>query len=187
MMFASVVLPTPGGPQKINEPVSSRSIWTRSGLPGPRMCSCPTNSSSVRGRMRSASGRVLSPASSGCEMFWKRLTTRFSAAPPHTTSPTPRSRRSATRPAPTAEWRQPHPPAPIASFGKPAPSLPTINATGPRRSSFRDYGSLVRRSGQNPYSSRLDFLQRLRAVQPSLPAGEISIPPMPAPPSSSTD
>ncbi len=64
MILASVVLPTPGGPQKISEPVSSRSICTRSGLPGPRMCSCPTNSSSVRGRMRSASGRDLSTAGS---------------------------------------------------------------------------------------------------------------------------
>jgi len=33
------------------------SIRRRSGLPGPRMCSWPTNSSSVLGRRRSASGR----------------------------------------------------------------------------------------------------------------------------------
>ena len=54
---ASVVLPVPGGPQRISEcswPFSS--AW-RSGLPGPSTCSWPTNSSSVRGRMRSASGR----------------------------------------------------------------------------------------------------------------------------------
>src|SRR4051812_13503698 len=63
VMCASVVLPVPGGPQNRMLPVSSRSMATRSGLPGPRMCSCPMNSSSVRGRMRSASGRDLSMAS----------------------------------------------------------------------------------------------------------------------------
>src|SRR5271163_4988963 len=61
MIFARVVLPTPGGPQKIIDAVSSRSIWTRSGLPGARRCCWPTNSSSVRGRMRSASGAVTGP------------------------------------------------------------------------------------------------------------------------------
>ena len=34
MIFASVVLPVPGGPQKTSEPVSSRSTCVRSGLPG---------------------------------------------------------------------------------------------------------------------------------------------------------
>ena len=62
MIFASVVLPVPGGPQKMSEPVSSRSICVRSGLPGPIRCSWPAYSSSVRGRMRSASGRVRSVA-----------------------------------------------------------------------------------------------------------------------------
>ena len=33
--LASVVLPTPGGPQRMIEVSSSRSIWRRSGLPGP--------------------------------------------------------------------------------------------------------------------------------------------------------
>ena len=60
MICASVVLPVPGGPQKMSEPRSSRSICVRRGLPGATRCSCPTNSSSVRGRMRSASGRVRS-------------------------------------------------------------------------------------------------------------------------------
>ncbi len=54
--WASVVFPLPGGPQKIMEPGTPRSIASRSGLPGARTCSCPTNSSSVRGRMRAASG-----------------------------------------------------------------------------------------------------------------------------------
>ena len=58
MILASVVLPTPGGPQKIIEPGSSRSIWTRNGLPGPTRCSWPLSSSSVRGRIRSARGAV---------------------------------------------------------------------------------------------------------------------------------
>ncbi len=68
MILARVVLPTPGGPQRIMEPVfaepelaesaASRSIWTRSGLPGPTRCSWPLNSSRLCGRMRSASGAV---------------------------------------------------------------------------------------------------------------------------------
>ena len=45
MILARVVLPTPGGPQKIMEAVSSRSICTRSGLPGASRCCWPTNSS----------------------------------------------------------------------------------------------------------------------------------------------
>jgi hypothetical protein len=39
--LASVVFPTPGGPHKMIEVNSSRSICRRKGLPGPRMCSCP--------------------------------------------------------------------------------------------------------------------------------------------------
>ena len=38
---ASVVFPVPGGPHRITEVSSSRSICRRSGLPGPRMCSWP--------------------------------------------------------------------------------------------------------------------------------------------------
>src|SRR5215472_13446101 len=56
MRRASVVLPQPGGPQKSIEPMLSLSICRRRGLPGPRSFSWPINSSSVRGRMRSASG-----------------------------------------------------------------------------------------------------------------------------------
>src|SRR5271166_4065453 len=73
MIFASVVLPVPGGPQKMSDPMSSRLICTRSGLPGPIKCSWPTYSSSVRGRMRSASGRVASAALPAFGMGWKRL------------------------------------------------------------------------------------------------------------------
>src|SRR6266704_6978018 len=56
MRRARVVLPHPGGPQKSMEPRLSFSICTRRDLPGPRSFSWPMNSSSVRGRMRSASG-----------------------------------------------------------------------------------------------------------------------------------
>ena len=51
-----VVLPTPGGPQRMNEwslPVSNAK---RNGFPGPSKCCCPTNSSSDFGRRSSASG-----------------------------------------------------------------------------------------------------------------------------------
>jgi hypothetical protein len=57
MIIASVVLPVPGGPQKMmEEKRRSVSMARRSSLPGPRMCSWPTNSSKVRGRMRAARG-----------------------------------------------------------------------------------------------------------------------------------
>ncbi len=56
MIRASVVFPQPGGPHSSREPKSSRSICVRSGFPGPSRSSCPMNSSSVRGRMRSARG-----------------------------------------------------------------------------------------------------------------------------------
>src|SRR5437660_12331993 len=78
MIFARVVLPVPGGPQKMSEPVSSRSICVRSDLPGPIRCSCPTYSSSARGRIRSASGRVGADALWGLGMGWKRLTKSIS-------------------------------------------------------------------------------------------------------------
>ena len=54
--WAIVVLPVPGGPQRITEvsgpPVTSR----RSGAPGASRWSCPTRSSTPRGRIRTASG-----------------------------------------------------------------------------------------------------------------------------------
>ena len=60
-------------PQKMSDPVSSRSTCVRNGLPGPIRCSCPTYSSSVRGRMRSASGRVVSVAPLAFGMGWNKL------------------------------------------------------------------------------------------------------------------
>jgi hypothetical protein len=62
MMRASVVFPLPGGPEKITEGKRSASIARRKSLPGPRMCSWPTNSSSDRGRIRVARGAALSMA-----------------------------------------------------------------------------------------------------------------------------
>src|SRR5713226_7549641 len=74
---ASVVFPQPGGPQKSMEPRLSFSICTRRDLPGPRSFSWPMNSSSVRGRMRSASGWLAAGTSgsgAGGGSFEKRLT-----------------------------------------------------------------------------------------------------------------
>ena len=53
---ASVVLPTPGGPQKIMECGLPDSKASRKGLPAPKRCDCPTTSSRLRGRNNSASG-----------------------------------------------------------------------------------------------------------------------------------
>ena len=66
MMRASVVLPTPGGPQKIMELMRSPSIRRRSTLPSPSRWVWPANSSSVCGRSRAASGRVSSPPNRVC-------------------------------------------------------------------------------------------------------------------------
>ncbi len=55
---ASVVLPVPGGPHRIIECRLRPSIRRRSGFPGASRCDCPTNSSRLVGRMRSASGRT---------------------------------------------------------------------------------------------------------------------------------
>ncbi len=54
---ATVVLPVPGGPQKISEPSERASSMRVSAPSGPRMRSWPTTSASVRGRSLSASGR----------------------------------------------------------------------------------------------------------------------------------
>ncbi len=60
MIFASVVLPLPGGPQSINEGIWPLSINWRKACPLPTICSCPTNSSNVRGRIRAARGASFS-------------------------------------------------------------------------------------------------------------------------------
>ena len=56
---ASVVLPTPGGPQRIIECGCPDSNASRSGLSGPSRCFCPITSSSVAGLSSSASGTPL--------------------------------------------------------------------------------------------------------------------------------
>src|SRR5262245_27847265 len=56
MRNASVVLPVPGGPQRIMEWRRPSSSARRSTVPGPIRCCCPTTSSRLRGRIRSASG-----------------------------------------------------------------------------------------------------------------------------------
>jgi hypothetical protein len=56
MMRASVVLPDPGGPQKIIEGMRSLSMAVRRKRPSPSSSSRPTTSSNVRGRRRSGSG-----------------------------------------------------------------------------------------------------------------------------------
>ncbi len=58
---ARVVLPEPGGPQKISEGSWPLDSWRlamtlRSGLSGDMISSCPVNSSNFSGRIRSASG-----------------------------------------------------------------------------------------------------------------------------------
>src|SRR5919106_3809140 len=53
---ARVVLPLPGGPQRMREPSLPDAAMPLRSLPGPRRCSWPTNSSRVVGRILSASG-----------------------------------------------------------------------------------------------------------------------------------
>jgi hypothetical protein len=79
MMRANVVLPLPGGPEKITEGNRSASIARRRSLPGARMCSWPTNSSSERGRIRVASGAALS-ATSASSFSSNRSCTRKNTA-----------------------------------------------------------------------------------------------------------
>ena len=57
--WASVVFPQPGGPHRISDGTVFRSIICFSKRPGPSTRVWPTYSSSVRGRMRSASGAFL--------------------------------------------------------------------------------------------------------------------------------
>ena len=55
---ASVVLPVPGGPQRIIECRRPLSSARCNGLPAASRCAWPMNSAALRGRMRSASGRA---------------------------------------------------------------------------------------------------------------------------------
>ena len=53
---ASVVLPLPGGPQRMRLERAPPSSMRLSGLPSARRRACPANSASVRGRIRAARG-----------------------------------------------------------------------------------------------------------------------------------
>src|SRR6266851_5360408 len=119
MIFASVVFPVPGGPQKIIETASSLSMASRSGLPGASRCSCPTYSSSVRGRILSASGACrpcAAAAASGLAsnrlIVPLRKPQRLSVAKPHTAAATPRPPRSSSRPDQGRESSRLRPPSP---------------------------------------------------------------------------
>lgn len=81
MTRASVVFPLPGGPDKITEGKRSASMARRRSLPGPRMCSWPTNSFSARGRMRVASGAALSAASTSSFCSNRSCTGEITARP----------------------------------------------------------------------------------------------------------
>ena len=78
---ASVVLPTPGGPHRIIECGRPDSNATRSGLPGPSKCGCPTTSSIVRGRMRSASGTPVAVVVNRSCIDWANVIDRLASAP----------------------------------------------------------------------------------------------------------
>jgi hypothetical protein len=59
--LAIVVLPEPGGPHRMIDGILSLSMASRSGLPLASNDDCPTISSRVRGRMRSARGAAWPP------------------------------------------------------------------------------------------------------------------------------
>ena len=63
MTRAMDVLPLPGGPQRMQDGAASASMARRSGASGPIKWDWPTNSSSVRGRIRAASGAERSTVS----------------------------------------------------------------------------------------------------------------------------
>jgi hypothetical protein len=63
MSIAIVVLPVPGGPHSTTDSGASPSTSRRSGAPRASRCAWPTTSSSVRGRIRTASGATRSAAS----------------------------------------------------------------------------------------------------------------------------
>lgn len=60
--LASVVLPVPGGPYSSTDAGAAPSTSRRSGAPSRSRCCWPTTSSSVRGRIRTASGELAGSA-----------------------------------------------------------------------------------------------------------------------------
>ena len=75
-----VVLPTPGGPQKISDDKDPEDSIVPKGASGPKTCCWPMTSAKVLGRNRSASGRGPAGVSVGVvskrsammpkDMFW---------------------------------------------------------------------------------------------------------------------
>ena len=83
---ASVVLPQPGGPQRMTEGRCPRSGRRRAAsIPGPTASVWPTNSSRVRGRMRAASGASAATACFGdskdAGSLWRRRLTSHVSLP----------------------------------------------------------------------------------------------------------
>ena len=62
MTSARLVLPVPGGPWKIADTSRSASMARRNSFPGASRCSWPMYSSTVRGRIRVASGALMGAA-----------------------------------------------------------------------------------------------------------------------------
>ena len=111
---AIVVLPVPGGPQRITEvpAESAPSAAARrcSGEPGRSRCRCPTTSSSARGRILAARGAAPPPPSVG----WSIIPTMLA------------------RPAPRAR-RPPEPSRRVAGRARRWPSIVGMPANGPVR------------------------------------------------------
>ena len=81
---AMVVFPVPGGPNRIIDGDRSSSIARRSADPGPSTCCCPTRSSRVDGRSRTASGAFSacrSPAASEKRSATREVCSRPDDAP----------------------------------------------------------------------------------------------------------
>ena len=114
---AKVVLPTPGGPQKIIEGVRSASIMERRALPGPIWWDWPTTSSREAGRIRSARGRASSATSSNRECCWPAIDRASCVGAGRAPASAPRVRPS----APTC--------VPVRSAGR---CRPRRRASGPR-------------------------------------------------------
>src|SRR6202049_3429157 len=66
MSTASVVLPLPGGPQRISDGTSPASTARRNTVPMPIARCWPTNSSKVRGRIRVACGACRAGSGASC-------------------------------------------------------------------------------------------------------------------------
>src|SRR3984893_1250770 len=207
--LASVVFPHPGGPHSSIDPMSSFSICVRSGLPGPSNFSCPINSSSVRGRMRSANGWCATGTSDSTEfppgpngILLNKLTAlgcsahlpSCAAVPLHKTTPRPQLPRSAI----PHRWPSvsvsahprcaPLPPEdPIPHYRPATPKLrtnplPTAPAAVPPRSPALARSTLAFEIPPPSIAS-----SKSAAEFPTTPPGAKPLPPTPATPWAKTD